>query len=246
MDSGFYAMCNALIARKNELDTIAGNLANTNTVGYRGHRDIFSSVLATAQRNTSPLNDAINDYGVLQETSLDQRQGSMVRTGNDLDLAVEGPGWLVVQTASGRVLTRNGNLQVSAHGQLVTAQGDAVMGERGAIPVVGGGPMSISSDGTISVNGAIAGKVKLVELTPGTAPEALGGSYYKVPVGSEVAATHSTLRQGMLEDSNVDGIGSMVALITVQRSAELAEKALAMLNLDMNKTAAQDLPRVNG
>lgn len=245
MDSGFYAACTALMSRSDALDTIANNLANTSTAGYRAQHNIFSSVLATAKNSLPVLNQAINDYGVLGGTRLDTTQGSLERTGNELDLALEGRGYFVVDTPTGRVYTRAGNLQVSPHGQLITAQGDPVMGEHGVIPVVGG-PMNISPDGTISVNGAVAGKLKIVEFAPGVNLQSAGGTYYTAPKGTEVAATQTNVRQGMLEGSNVNPVASVVELISVQRTAEMMQKALSMFNQDMNKTATQDLPRVNG
>jgi flagellar basal-body rod protein FlgF/flagellar basal-body rod protein FlgG len=139
MDSGLYAACTGLVARTQALDTIANNLANASTVGYRAEHNVFSSVLASAGSATdSALNQAINSFGMLSGTTLDQTQGALQKTGNDLDLGIEGPGYFVVQTANGPVYTRNGAFQVSSRGQLVTAAGDAVMGEKGVITMVPG------------------------------------------------------------------------------------------------------------
>lgn len=244
MDSGTYAACTALMSRTDALDTVANNLANTSTAGYRAEQNVFSSVLAGKSSGLSPLNQAINNYGILGGTRLQMSQGSLERTGNNLDLAIDGPGFFVVQTPAGRVFTRAGNLQVSPHGQLVTAQGDPIMGENGVIPVIGE-PMTISPDGTISVNGAVAGKIKVVEFPADVSLQRAGAGYYTAPRGTDVPAKNSNIRQGMLEGSNVDPVASVVELITVQRSAEMMQKALAMFNQDIDKTAAQDLPRVN-
>jgi flagellar basal-body rod protein FlgF len=245
MDSGYYAACTALLARTEALETVANNLANTNTTGYRAQHNLFRSVLTAVNGSSSAVNQAMNDYGVLGGTRLDLTQGALEHTGNDLDLGIEGPGFFVVQTPTGRVFSRSGNLQVSAQGQLITAQGDPILGENGVIPVVGG-PMSISSDGTISVNGALAGKIKLVEFPPGVELKTLGGTYYTATRSSEIDATRSQIRQGMLEASNVNPVASMVELITVQRSAEMMQKALSMFHGDMDRIAAQELPRLNG
>jgi flagellar basal-body rod protein FlgF len=177
MDSGYYAACTALVARTQALDTIANNLANASTVGYRAAQNIFSSVLADAGSTSgSPVNQAINNFGILSGTTLDLSQGAMQKTGNDLDLAVQGSGFFVVQTANGPMYTRNGSFQVSGKGQLVTATGDAVMGDKGVIPMLPG-PISISDDGTISSNGAVAGKLKLVKFPAGTSLTSTGNTY---------------------------------------------------------------------
>src|ERR1700761_3645591 len=137
MDSGYYAACTALLSRTQALDTIANNLANAGTVGFRAERNVFSSVLAAAgSAPGSALNQAINNYGILSGTTLDLSQGALQKTGNDLDLAIEGLGFFVVQTANGPMYTRNGSFQVSSKGQLVTAAGDAVMGDKGVISLL--------------------------------------------------------------------------------------------------------------
>ena len=245
MDSGYYAACTALMARAQALDTIANNLANISTAGYRGQHNVFQSVLAQVDTaSSSPLSQAVNSFGVLSGTRLDLAQGNLERTGNDQDLAVEGPGFFVVQTAGGLVYTRSGNFRVSAQNQLVTAAGDSVMGENGPVTVLGF-PMSISSDGTISAGGALGGKLKIVEFPVGTQLQNLGQTYYSAPDGSAKASETSRVRQGMLEDSNVSPIASVVELVTVQREAEMMQRVLAMINSDINKTATQDLPRVS-
>jgi flagellar basal-body rod protein FlgF len=241
MDSGYYAAYTALLSRTEALDMIANNLANANTPGFRAQRNIFSSVLQQSQG--SQLNQAINSYGVLSGATLDSSQGALQKTGNDLDVAIEGPGYFAVETAGGTMYTRDGSFQISNTGQLITESGDPVMGNGGAITIPPG-PVSISSDGTISSRGAIVGKLKLVEFPSGTALTSAGQTYYAAPVNSELAATKSDVRQGMLESSNVNPVSSMVELITAQRSAEMMQRALSTFNAEMDKTASQELPKV--
>jgi len=244
MDSGFYAACTALMAQSQSLDVVANNLANTSTTGYRTEHSVFRSLLATAGGHpVSNLNRATNNYGILGGSRLDLGQGGLERTGNDLDFGIEGSGFFVVQGAGGRFFTRNGNFHVT-NGQLVTADGDPVMGEGGVIKMVDG-PLSVSPDGTISVKGAIAGKIKLVDFKPGTDLQSAGRSYYSAPKDSEIAATASEIRQGTLESSNVNPVAGAVELILVQRYAELAQRALSLFDSQFNKTATEDLPRVS-
>ncbi len=244
MDSGYYAACAALMSRTRALDTVANNLANTATPGYRTQHNTFRSELASVNTAAlSPLNQAMNEYGVHGGTRLDNSQGTLQQTGNDLDLAIQGPGFFVVQTPGGRFFTRSGSFQVSPTGQLITSQGDPVMGENGVIPIVGG-PVSISQDGTISVNGAIAGKLKVVEFAPGTSLASEGNGYYSAPARSDADAKNSSVRQGMIENSNVNAVASMIELISVQRTAEMMQRALGLFNSEINKTATRDLPRL--
>ncbi len=246
MDSGFYAACTALLARSQALDSVANNLANVSTPGYRAGHNVFRSLLATSSIfPISNLNYAVNNYSVLGGNEIDLSQGNLDHTGNDLDFGIQGAGFFVVKTASGDVFTRNGNFHVSAKDQLVTADGDPVIGENGRpIPIVGA-PVSVSADGTISVNGALAGKLKVVNFPPGTPIESLGRTYYSAPEQSAVPAPQASIQQGTLEASNVNPVASAVELVTVQRYAELMQRALSLFHTDMNQVAAQELPKVS-
>lgn len=243
MDSGYYAACTALASRTQALDTIANNLANVSTIGYRTQHNNFSSVLAVAENKPgSSLNQAINDYGIMSGTTLDFSQGALQKTGNELDVAIQGKGFFVVQTKNGEEYTRNGSFQVSSKGQLVTSNGDPVIGDKGNMAILPG-KVSISPDGTISSNGAVAGKLKVVEFPAGTQLTSQGDTYYSAPAGTEMPSTESSVQQGMLESSNVNPVSSMVELITAQRSAEMMQKALSMFNSEIDKTATQELPK---
>ncbi len=247
MDSAFYAACTALAARNDALDSIASNLANSSTKGFRAQQTSFSSVLAGYGQNfNSVMNEAVNSYGVLGKPGLDLTQGSLERTGNELDVAVEGPGFVKVQVGSTTAYTRNGSMKVSAQGQLQTSNGDTVLGDNNRpIVVPHGTTLTISGDGTILADGAVAGRIKLVEFKAGTNVQSMGTNYYTAPATSEVAAASSQVKQGMLESSNVNPVATVVQLIDAQRSAEGMRHALSMIDSEMDKTAATDLARVS-
>jgi flagellar basal-body rod protein FlgF len=245
MDSGYYAACTALAARTQALDTIANNLANANTAGYRSEHNVFSSVMAAAADNTdSGLSNAVNNFGIMSGTTLDLSQGALQKTGNPLDLAIQGSAFFEVKTANGTMYTRNGSFQVSPKGQLITQAGDLVMGAGGPISILPG-PVSIAADGTISSNGAVSGKLQLVDFPAGTQITSQGGTYYSAPPNTATAATGSSVQQGSLENSNVNPILGMVELITAQRSAEGMQRALSLFSTDMDKTATQELPKIS-
>ena len=245
MDSGLYAACAGLVARTAALDTIASNVANSSSAGFRGEQNVFGTVLATAgHHRLSSMNQVTNSYGVLSDTRMDETEGTLTRTGNDLDAAIQGAAYFKVQTATGVAYTRDGAFQVSSKGQLTTATGDVVLGDTGPINVPNG-KVAISGDGTLSVDGTIAGKLKLASFAPGTKMLSHGASYYTAPAAAEQAATGATVEQGELEGSNVSPVEGMVALISAQREAESMRHVLSMIDGDMDKTAAQDLPRVS-
>lgn len=245
MGSGYYAACAGLRAESQALELIASNVANISTTGYRGQEPIFHSLLASAGHQlTDPLNHAINDFGVLEGSRTDLTSGTLERTGNSLDLAVEGKGFFAIKAQGETRYTRNGNFQVSAKGQLTSSTGEPVLGESGLPIVLPSGDISISPDGTISSGGAVAGKLKVVEFAPGTVPLAAGNSYYSVPATALRPSPDSNVRQGMLESSNVNSVKAVVDMIAVQRHAEMLERAMSVFESNLDHIAASDLPKL--
>jgi flagellar basal-body rod protein FlgF len=244
MDSGYYAACAGLAAQTQALELVAHNLANLATTGYRGQQTTFRSLLAgNGTVGTNPLNTAINNFGVLSGGRLDLAPGSLAPTGNPLDVGVAGSGFFAVQSAQGTLYTRDGSFHLTPTGQLVTSQGNAVLGEQGPVTLPSGN-VAISSDGTISVEGTVVDKLSLAEFPPGTNLTAVGNATYSAPNGSAVAAADSSVRQGMLEGSNVSPTEGVVQLITVQRNTEMLARALSAFDSQLNQIAVQDLPKV--
>ncbi len=244
MDSGFYAVCTGLAAQLQALDLVAHNLANLSTTGYRGQKMMFQSLMAGyASVPENLLNTAINNFAVLSNSHTDLTSGSLVRTGNPLDLGIAGPAFFAVRTPQNVLYTRNGSFHITPDGNLVSEEGYPVLTGQGPIGLPNG-TVGVSSDGTISVDGAIAGKIRLVEFASGTELEAAGNALYTAPLDSVRTASSSSIRQGMLEASNVSAVESVVELITVQRNAEMMQRALTVFDSEFNQTAVQDLPKV--
>jgi flagellar basal-body rod protein FlgF len=246
MNSELYSACAGLMARTQALDTIAANVANSSSAGYRGEQDVFGTVLAEANRHgrMSALNKATNAFTQIGDTQLDTTQGAITRTGNDLDLAIEGSGYFKVQTPGGIAYTRNGHFHADADGKLVTEDGKPVLGDDGEIKLTKA-RVSVSADGTISCGGAIAGKLSLVTFAPGTNLISHGGSEYGAPAGSELPTSQASLQQGALEGANVSPMDGMVQLISAQRAAESMRHALTLIDGEMDKATVQELARVS-
>jgi flagellar basal-body rod protein FlgF/flagellar basal-body rod protein FlgG len=243
MNSGYYAACAGLRAQTQALEVVASNLANLSTSGYRGQQPVFRSLLAGATAlGNDPLSRAINDFNVMGDARVDRSAGNLQPTGNPLDLAIEGGGFFVVQTKNGIRYTRDGNFQVSAQGLLTTGTGDPVLGVQGPINVPSG-PLSISADGTLSINGAVSDQIRMVEFPTTTSLLPEGTSYYAASSAPSPATT-SYIRQGMLESSNVNAVLATASLISVQRRFDMLEGAMSAYYNTFNRIAAQDLPRV--
>lgn len=238
MDSGFYAACAGLVARMQALEIVANDLANVTTPGFKARWQFFSALQASLGASPDPLNQAVNRYGILGGTFPDFREGTLEPTGNPLDVAIEGPGFFVVQTPAGVRYTRNGAFRLNANRQLVTADGSLVLGTAGPI-LLPEGQIEISSDGTISVNGAQVNRLQVVEFPNPASLQAEGNSYFSTSANTARPATGSAVRQYALEGSNMNPIAGTVALITVQRTAQMLERALALFNNDFDRTAEQ-------
>ncbi len=245
MDSGYYAAMTGLVARTQALDTAAANLANAQTPGYRAEREFFRAVLLGPDALDSQLGETVNNYGLLGGDRISLEQGQLQETGNPLDLAVEGQGFFMVQTANGPRYTRDGSFHRASNGQLVTAAGEPVMSNSGKPVAIPPGEVSVGADGAISVDGGVASTVGVFTFPPGTDLTPEGANRYVAPAGGKaVAAQGAAVRQGAIESANQDVIQASLNLVMMQREAEMMQKALTVFHTEFNKFAAEDLPKV--
>jgi len=244
VDSGYYAAFAGLLARSEALDVAAGNLANAGTAGYRAEREYFRSAILGPDALNSQLNTTVNAFGVLGGSRLDMSQGALTPTGNPLDLAIEGDGFFSIRTQQGIRYTRDGQFERAQDGTLTTQAGEAVLDAAQKPIRVPAGQIAVGSDGAVSVNGAIAGKIAVLGFASGVQLTAEGANRYAAADGSQPTAAAGTIRQGALESSNQDVIDGSLNLVLMQRQAEMMQKAVSMFSNDFDKTASEELPRV--
>lgn len=121
MDSGFYSAFAGLAARMDALDVVANNLANISTTGFKAQHEFYRSFSSWLQPSlTTPMNEAVNQFGVLGGASLDLSQSTLAPTGNKTDVALQGAGFFTIQTNNGLRYTRAGNFSLNTKRQLVT------------------------------------------------------------------------------------------------------------------------------
>ncbi|HLI35417.1 MAG TPA: flagellar hook basal-body protein [Terriglobia bacterium] len=244
MNSGFYSALTGLMARFQSLNLLAGNLANVSTTGYKAQVPFYEALdVAQGRAATAPLNQAINDFGVLGGSQLDRQPGSIEHTGSSLDIALRGPGFLVAQTPAGIRYTRNGSLQLGSNGELLSASGDPILGAKGPIRLPEG-PVSISADGLISVNGTLVDRLQVMDFPHNAPMLAEGNSYFTAPANLAQPDLKPQIIQGALESSNYNAITGVVNLITLQRQADLLQRAVAIFYTIMDAAAVQQLPSV--
>jgi flagellar basal-body rod protein FlgF len=245
MDSGYYAAFTGLVARGQALDLAATNLANAQTPGYRSERDFFRSTLLGPDAFDSQLGMTVNRYGLLGGDQLNLTEGALEQTGNPLDLAIEGQGFFVIQTANGARYTRDGGFHRSSRGLLVTEADEPVLSSTGQPLSLPPGEPAVGSDGVISVDGGTVGRLGVVTFASEVSLMAEGTNRYKAPEGATPSPSPSaTVRPGALEVSNQNVVQGTINLIMVQRQAEMMQRALSVFHTDMNKFATEDLPRV--
>jgi flagellar basal-body rod protein FlgF len=250
MDSGIYAAYTGLLARTQALDTAANNLANAGTNGFRAERDYFRSVLTDriTEQPASQVGSAVNGFGVLGGNKLDLGQGQIAPTGNPLDLALNGAGFFAVKTAQGVRYTRDGSFSRSAVGLLQTGGGEAVLDTKLQPITVPSGAVQVSADGTISVatadGSSIAGQVGMFDFASSSSLIAEGTNRFAASTDTPPVAAAASIQAGALEGANNDAVHGSMQLILVQRQAEMMQKALSAFNNDLDKVAAEELPRV--
>ena len=227
---------------------VANNLANTSTTGFRAQLDAFRAVPMSFGDGSTVNDDTTRTFVLSSTPGADETPGPIQQTGNPLDVAVEGDGWLSVQTADGgEAYTRAGNLHIDQNGQLVNATNQPVLGTGGPISVPAGAKITIAKDGTISALApgdpatAIAAidQLKLVNPPAGTLTRGDDG-LFRTPDGTPANADPTvTLAPESLEGSNVNPVNAMVSMITNARQFDMQTKMIQ--NADQNDQTANQL-----
>lgn len=214
MQSSLYVALSAQVALQNRLEAIAQNVANTNTAGYRATEMKFDSVLSSI--SDAPVSFVSSGNKVIRRTP-----GDFVKTGNPLDVAVKGSGWLAVSTAAGQTYTRDGRMRMTSSGELVSLRGDPIL-DAGGTPIQldpSLGQPTIYNDGTIMQAGKRAGVLGLFTLdSQAQLTRVDGGLLSSIPGTPVVDTIENGVVQGYVEQSNVNSVTEMARLIYVQRA----------------------------
>jgi flagellar basal-body rod protein FlgF len=208
------------IALQRQMDVVANNIANINTSGFKSENMLFEQYLMPVARDRDfAFADQPLRFTEDWATVHDMTTGSFATTGNALDVAISGEGFLTVQTPQGERYTRAGSLQLDPAGTLVTTDGYPVLGDGGPIQIgAEETDILISADGAISTSAGAKGQLRLVEFEDPQALKREGSNLFSG--GQPQPATESRIVQGMVERSNVSGITEMSEMIRIQRSYE--------------------------
>ena len=221
MQNVLYVGLSRQMVLQHEIDVIANNVANVDTAGFKVEAlMVQTDPERVKQAAGSPLNNSVNfplDAGVVRDFS----QGELKPTGGSLNMAIQGEGFFRIQTAAGERYTRDGAFTLDAQGRVVTAAGDRVQGDGGDITLdpLKGSP-TISADGTVSQAGERVGKVALATFSSLSALTKQGSGLYSNDSNLQPTPSDAKVRQGMLEQSNVQPITQITRLIQVSRAYE--------------------------
>lgn len=225
MNRGIYPPLAGAITLERRLDVLSHNIGNVQTTGFKKDRPIFATVLG----NTSgPSVAGVDLFPVMNALPSDRSQGVLFQTGENLDVALQGEGFLVADTPEGPRYYRGGKLQRSVDGTLVTHMGDPLLGKKGPIKLPRG-HVSIDNAGNISVNNVTVGALRLDRVPKGENITKVGDLYWTVPAKPS-RAQETTVHQGMLEKSNVNPSMDMVELIKVTREYEQMQKVIQAMD----------------
>jgi flagellar basal-body rod protein FlgF len=249
---GVYTALSGAMAQSTKLDTIANNIANVNTPGFKRDQQVFSEYLTANEKNptTIPIPRDVaaiesfydmqgGDKSYVHEkgTYTDFSQGSLKRTGGNLDLAIDGPGFFEVAGPSGIRYTRAGNFTLDGNGRLVTKEGFPVLknAEPGTpesertIQFNSQSSISIGENGQVLQGDEVLGQLSLVNVANQDSLIKVGGNLYgpRPTMTPEINPIPSpSLKQGFVETSNVNVVQEMTDMITTHRIFESTQKAI--------------------
>lgn len=238
MIQGLYAAANGILSMEDRQAVIANNIANSTTPGFKRQISVqegFYQTFLGATKNFSRF-DAMTAPGggvKLTETFTDFANGIIAQTGNPFDVALIGPGFFAVETPEGLRFTRNGKFSLGVEGELVTNDGYKVLSVDGNSITLGAGSVTFGSDGTVRVDGEVAGLIRIVEFDDNHMLTREGFNLY---IASDAAqnrshpATSTTVAAQSLESSNVSTAGEMVQMMLALRGYEANQRVIMAID----------------
>lgn len=228
MENSIYIGLSRQMALSEKMETIANNVANMSTPGYRAQNMVFKEFIQQPTRvlgkedPPGPIS-MVMDYGQYQNTE----SGPVRSTGNPLDVAIQGDGWFGVQTANGLRYTRAGNFTMNADGDLITSNGDKVAGSGGGSITIPSSAkeIRIAQDGTVSTEQGSVGNLMVMTFANDQTLAREGDGLYNTNEQG-IPATQSRVMQGMLEGSNVQPVLEMTRMIDVSRAYQATQRMM--------------------
>ncbi len=225
MNRGVYPVVSGAITHERQLELLAHNLGNIHTTGYKKDQAMFGTILA--QSAGRPV-AGFDLFPQVADVRPDLSQGTLRFTGSDMDVGLQGEGFLVVSTPVGLRHFRGGPLKINSNGELATQLGDVVMGTNGPIKVPEG-TMNIDRKGMVSVGKRQVGQLRIEQLLPSATPVKAGDLYWQIPK-DVVASPNTQVFQGSIESANINASTALIDMIKVTRGYEQMQKAIQTMD----------------
>lgn len=239
MENAVYTGLSRAIALQRDMDTLANNIANMNTPGFRAQYMMYTEEIEKQKGMSDPLSMVL-DYGQW----MSNKPGSMQLTENPTDAALQGPGFFGIQGPGGETMyTRSGNFAVNVKGDLVSAEGNPILNDGGAPIVIPADTteIHIAEDGTISNQDGQIARLMVKEFDNINDLDPVGDNMYKTTAEAK-NATKTRVMQGLLEGSNVNPVLEMTHMIDVHRAYQNVQRMLQSEN-ERQRTMIQRLTR---
>jgi flagellar basal-body rod protein FlgF len=243
MSSGIYTAFSGLRAQMDALDMMANNLANVNTTGFKEDNAFFTLLEKSINESPGPdqLNSTINQ-SIVAQAAVNPTAGSIRPTNRDLDIAIEGDGFLVVQSPGGTAYTRNGSLRLNDKSVLTASEGFPVLGVTGRPITLGSGKIHISEDGEVSLDGTAVDRLKLVSFDNISMLQKQGSSLFTQKPGlNSGKPSNAKISSGYLEQSNVNAVSSVVRMVEIMRHFEALQKSLSLMMNEIDEKSIEKL-----
>lgn len=232
MQNGFFISGIAGQMAQSKLDMITNNLANANTVGYMENRGAFSSMFSNKLGRQGDPEQTSSAFLAMSKQYTSTQSGTIRQTGNQTDFAIHGDGFFRVRANDGSIaLTRAGNFRINNDGQLVTQGGLPVLDRNDSEITLPIGDITATNDGTIMVNGQQTADLGISMIRDERLIQKAEGVLIKTDPGNIQPADASvSVAHGAVEDSNVNSIMSMAALVDTMRSYQSMMKVIEQYN----------------
>ena len=247
MDSLTISAASGMRALMDTLNMSANNLANSSTNGFKSDKEFYGLYTsAEAQAAADAEGYLASTNPVVQSQYTDFAQGMLVRTGNPLDLALNGKGFFAANGTSGPLYTRNGNFKLTPQGMLVTHEGYPLRTiEKIPIQTQSNSPLNVTPEGEVQQDGVTLGTLEIVNFPDTRVLSKQGSNYFRNqdPKAQPAPVPETQVEQSKIEGSNVSTAGAAVRLVHVMRQFEMLQKAVSISG-DMNKHAVEEVARV--
>jgi flagellar basal-body rod protein FlgF len=246
MDNLTIAAASGLRSRMESLDLLANNLANTATTGFKRDLEFYGTY--SSSDSDDPVNGGASSIlPTIEKQWTDFSQGTIQVTGNPMDVALDGNGFLAVKGPNGSTLyTRAGNLKVNSSGTLATSDSYPIQSTTGdPIQVAPNKPIVILADGTVQQSNQTVGQLKIVSFSSTNSLRKMGSTCFENTdtKNAPKTATNVTVEQGKIEGSNVPVADAAMRLVGVMRQFEMLQKAVGVSN-DMDTKTISEVARV--